>query len=130
MQSVYTYNIHVHVHFYVYTCCTHIHLHLQYVPLVVHIIIHYVYGSSKMTVFFSSLQQTFTCFASIPIAYLFSFIFKNHLVAYGLYFISFYFPSLVSICVLLLYMYNVRVWYVQCACMTFSVDPTLWASCI
>jgi ATP-binding cassette subfamily A (ABC1) protein 3 len=41
------------------------------------------------------LILVFTCFASIPLAYCFSTIFKSHLVAYGVFFLFYFFPPLI-----------------------------------
>ena len=40
--------------------------------------------------------QLFTCFATIPIAYIFSFFFSSHLIAYAFFYIVFYIPSVVT----------------------------------
>ena len=39
--------------------------------------------------------QVYTCWAGIPLAYCVSFLFKSHLVAYGVFFLLFFFPPLV-----------------------------------
>ena len=41
-------------------------------------------------------MQFFTCFATIPVAYTFSFLFNSHLIAYAVFYMIYYIPPVVA----------------------------------
>ena len=86
------------------TCiCIYIHMHIHVHNIC--FIYLYIFGYiCELDVFFY-YKKVSSCFASIPVAYCFSFLFKNHLWAYGVFFMFFYFPALVKINVVHMYMY-------------------------